>query len=311
MTAVVVLGMYRSGTSALTRALGLLGSSLGPSANLGKFWESRAPRGRNERILAAFGGGWDCPPIMPEGWVDAPEVREVRPDARAALATFGAAPVFTWKDPRTCLTLPFWLELLDEPPVIVFTHRHPLEVAESQARRDHLGTAHSFALWERYNANAVSYSQGSRCFNIQYSELLADPVGTMRTFVDALASWGVHLPRAPEDTEMELTTSRRHHHTDAANVFDHPLATPSQRELFDLLREIDGRHDALALPRPVPTPGAVSLELLQLAARANHAEVDARRAKAELRRRTSSRRQVVRTFVDLTAVRLRRSTERH
>ena len=310
MTAVVILGMYRSGTSALTRALGLLGSSLGPDANLGKFWESRAIRGRNERILAAFGGGWDCPTQLPEGWVQTPEVREVRPDARLALAGFGGG-VFTWKDPRTCLTLPFWLDVLDEPPVLVFTHRHPLEVAASQARRDQLGTAHSFALWERYNADAITYSQGLRTFNIQYTELLADPVATMRALVDALDGWGVKLPRSPEATDMELTTSRRHHHTDAEDVFDHPLATPSQRELFALLRKIDGTHDALTLPSAVPAPDAVSLELLALAARANHAEVDARRAKAELRRRTGSRRRVVRTFVDLTAVRLRRAAARH
>ncbi|MGZ4735144.1 MAG: sulfotransferase family protein [Acidimicrobiia bacterium] len=308
MTAVVVLGMYRSGTSALTRALGLLGSSLGPPANLGKFWESRAPRGRNERILAAFGGGWDCPPVMPEDWVRAPEVLEVRPEARAALATFGDASVFTWKDPRTCLTLPFWLELLDEPPVIVFTHRHPLEVAASQARRDQLGTAHSFALWERYNGDALRYSQGLRTFSIEYPQLLADPVGTMRALVDSLEGWGVHLPRSPETTDMELSTSRRHHHTDVEASFDDPLATPSQRDLFDLLRSIDGPHDALELPKPVPEPGAVSVELLALAARANRAEGDARRAKMELRRRTGSRRNVVRTFVDLTMVRLRRRT---
>ena len=76
-------------------------------------------------------------------------------------------------------------------------------------------------------------------------------------------------------------------------------------------RKIDGPHDALTLPGPVPAPDAVSLELLALAARANRAEMDARRVKAELRRQTGSRRRAMRTFVDLTAVRLRRSSARH
>jgi hypothetical protein len=68
MTAIVILGMHRSGTSATTRALGLLGASLGPPANLGKFWENQVMRRPNEQLLEAFGGGWECPPELPEGW---------------------------------------------------------------------------------------------------------------------------------------------------------------------------------------------------------------------------------------------------
>jgi hypothetical protein len=310
MTAVIVLGMYRSGTSALTRALGLLGSSLGPEAELGKFWESRATRGPSRKILTAFGGGWECPPVLPDGWLEAPPVRALRPEAEAALAGFGPGPAFTWKDPRTCLTLPFWLDLLDEPPVIVFSHRHPVEVAASQAKRLDLGTAHSFALWERYNADALTSAQGLRTVCIEYPRLLADPVPTMRALVDTLDGWGIKLPGAPETTDMELSPSRRHHHTDDDAGFDHPLATPSQRELFAIMREIDGPHDALTLPRPVPAPDPVSVELLDLARRAHRAEVDARQTKKELRRRHESGRRLLRAGYDLAKVRARDLTHR-
>jgi len=309
MTAVVVLGMYRSGTSALTRALGLLGSSLGPEAALGKFWESRATRGPSRKILAAYGGGWDSPPVLPAGWVDAPAVRALRPEAKSALASFGTGPAFTWKDPRTCITLPFWLDLLDEPPIIVFSHRHPVEVAASQAKRQDVGIAHSLALWERYNADALTQAQGLRTVCIEYPRLLAAPVPTMRALVDTLAGWGVELPGAPETTDMELSASRRHHHTEDAG-FDHPLATDSQRDLFDLMREIDGPHDALQLPRPVSAPAPISLELLDLARRAYRAEVDARETKAELERRSESGRRLLRAGYDLAKVRVRDLTHR-
>ena len=132
-------------------------------------------------------------------------------------------------------------------------------------------------------------------------------VGTMRGLVDSLEGWGVHLPRSPETTDMELSTSRRHHHTDVDVGVRRPLATASQRDLFDLLRSIDGPHDAVELPKPVPEPDAVSVEQLARSRRARTAaEGDAWRAQMELRRRTGSRRNVVHTFVELTKVRLRR-----
>jgi hypothetical protein len=296
MTAIVILGMHRSGTSATTRALGLLGASLGPPQNLGKFWENQVMRRPNERLLEAFGGGWECPPVMPEGWPSTPPAQALVPEARAALAEYGSAPVFVWKDPRTCMTLPFWLELLDEPPVVVFIHRHPMEVAASLRTRNFLGTAHGFALWERFNGDALRHAVGLRTIVFEYGELVAEPEGTMQQLVDALNHWGVHLPRDPATTDLELTAKRRHHEADAG-VFDDPVSTPSQRELFALLPKLAGAHDAFALPAPLPEPSPLSTELLEVCAQLRTARQETRQANTDLRRLAGSRKRLLRQLL--------------
>lgn len=297
MTAIVVLGMHRSGTSATTRALGLLGASLGPPANLGKFWENQVMRRSNEQLLEAFGGGWECPPELSEDWVGAPEAKALVPAARAALAEYGSAPVFVWKDPRTCMTLPFWLELFDEPPVIVIIHRHPQEVAASLRTRNSLTPAHGYALWERFNGDALRNSVGLRTIVIEYPTLVAEPQETMQRIVDTLSRWGITLPRDPATTDMELSASRRHHEADPG-AFDDPLATPSQRELYALLPSYTGEHDAFSLDRPVPDPSPISVELLAICARLRQAQKETRQANTELRRLAGSRKRLLRRLLE-------------
>src|ERR1019366_7940994 len=67
--------MHRSGTSAVSRILNLLGADLGPEGDLlteydnpAGHWESKALVACNDRILAAFGRSWDFPPWTAPGW---------------------------------------------------------------------------------------------------------------------------------------------------------------------------------------------------------------------------------------------------
>jgi len=301
MKPVVILGVFRSGTSATTRALGLLGASMGPQSDMGKFWENGPMRSVNELLLEAFGGGWECPPVLPAGWAESPEARALLPQARATLAAeFGSAPVMVWKDPRTCITLPFWRQVFDEEPVVVFIHRHPVEVARSMMNHNPLTRGHAFAIWERYNADALTSSVGLPTVVISYPPLVTDPVATMTGLVDSLAGWGVALPKDPATTELELTTSRRHQQVDAQAVFDDPLATDSQRELFALLHELPAQSNAFAVPRAIPAPNPLSLELLELAAQARVSRRDALIARNELGRVAGSRRRLLQRLIDQT-----------
>jgi hypothetical protein len=63
------------------------------------------------------------------------------------------------KDPRMCIALPTWLELLDRPPAVVFTYRHPLEVAMSLHKREEgITLSHGLRLWIVYNMRAIQNS---------------------------------------------------------------------------------------------------------------------------------------------------------
>ena len=63
------------------------------------------------------------------------------------------------KDPRMCIALPTWLKLLDDKPAVVFTYRHPLEVAMSlKHREENFTIEHGLRLWIIYNMRAVQNS---------------------------------------------------------------------------------------------------------------------------------------------------------
>src|SRR6516162_6096727 len=116
-----LLGMHRSGTSLIARIINLLGVSLGPKEHLMKpllenprgFWEHTALTGINEEILAKLGGNWHEPPAFPAGWERSPQFADLRRRARALIeADFNTVDSWGWKDPRNCLTLPFWQSIL-------------------------------------------------------------------------------------------------------------------------------------------------------------------------------------------------------
>ena len=82
-TAILVLGMSRSGTSLCTRVLNILGADLpmdlvGPApSNPTGHWEPKHLVALNDRILRGLGRSWDDPRPMPAG---SPASRETPSD---------------------------------------------------------------------------------------------------------------------------------------------------------------------------------------------------------------------------------------
>ena len=72
----LVVGMHRSGTSAITGSLGVLGFNtphvrdrMGfSSASNAEHWESLSLSAYNDHLLAKLGGSWDAPPDLPLRW---------------------------------------------------------------------------------------------------------------------------------------------------------------------------------------------------------------------------------------------------
>lgn len=262
-----MLGMHRSGTSAITRALGLLGAETGAPDQLGHLLEHRGLRSINRQLITRAGGTWDGPPPGAH-WLDDPRLE--RFDARAAeamQAAFGDAGTVVWKDPRTCITLPRWLPHLGDRPVAVIIHRHPVEVAASLEVRNGMSAALAFAVWERYNAEALRHAAALPTFVVEYGQMVIEPRETVVALAEAMAGWGIVLPNDPRTTDVGLDATARHHQADLLARFDHPDATPSQQVVFDQLRRLDGPHDVLALTTPVPEPSPASVDLMRLAAR--------------------------------------------
>ncbi|CAN5519709.1 hypothetical protein BH11ARM2_BH11ARM2_23490 [soil metagenome] len=110
----------------------------------------------NDAILAAFGGTWDNPPTLPEGWVSDPQLNASREEAGKVVADLAARGFWGWKDPRTCLTLPFWQELVPNMSVVLCV-RHPFEVAQSLAgrRESYVPRGRAMNLWQASYAAAI------------------------------------------------------------------------------------------------------------------------------------------------------------
>jgi hypothetical protein len=183
-TVVCVLGMHRSGTSVLTRVLNLLGVHLGPPDGLMRpvpddneegFWEHTGFFEVNERILARFGGSWDRPPAFPLGWERSEIVADLRERATDLIrADFAETAMWGWKDPRSCLTLPFWQTLL--PPMrYVVCLRNPLSVARSLQRRDGMPIGKGGNLWLLHVTSALAHTEGHTRLIASYERLLAEP----------------------------------------------------------------------------------------------------------------------------------------
>ena len=218
----IVLGMHRSGTSLLARCLSLLGVELGPAEHLlpatkfnpTGFWEHEAVVKLNDEILASFGGTWRDLPALPDGWERDARLDPLREKAAAILAAdFAGRTSWGFKDPRTCITLPFWKPLLPGPRYILCL-RNPADVAHSLSHT--MPYADGAALWLRYVEASLRHTAGETRILISYEELLADVSGAMRRLARELdlSATDEALAQAAEFARDEL----RHHRTSIADL---------------------------------------------------------------------------------------------
>ncbi len=182
--AIIIIGMHRSGTSALTGMLQLagvdLGSNLVPPAddNPKGFFEHNDIWRIHHRLLQGLGSDWDDTRSLPSGWEQTDVAQESRQEILSVLARdFGASQLWAVKDPRLSRTFPIWPSILDDIKAsahVILAVRHPLEVARSIARRDKLELPHALGMWLRYSLDAeISTRSVGRAVS-NYPDLLND-----------------------------------------------------------------------------------------------------------------------------------------
>ena len=228
---VLVLGMHRSGTSALTRVLNLHGVALGTglmSAGAGNtkgFWEKQAVADLNDRLLTSLDRSWVDPRPLPDGWASSEAAAAATDDATELLAEFYREPLFAIKDPRIGPLLPVWLAALDRAgvrAVAVCLLRDPAEVAASLAHRDGWPEGLGSLLWSRSTHDTFEHLAGVPHCIIRYDALLRDWRAEIGRLSAVLA---IELPRdsdaAAGDVEAFLDASERH-------VGDGALWSPAQ-----------------------------------------------------------------------------------
>lgn len=240
---VLVLGMHRSGTSALTRVLSLLGCDLPKTlvpahpSNEAGHWESLPIVELNDDILNSAGTNQNDWLAFNPGWYASPKAAEFKERALSALAEeFGKSRLFALKDPRICRFAPFWLDVLDTAgvrPAIIMPIRNPLEVAESLFRRNGFDPALGHLLWLRHVLEAEAGSRGWPRFHTSFESLLTGWSSLAAAAQDKL---GVSWPRLSaltgEEIDAFLTDRLRHHQASPRSISDNPLLSSWLRDAF-------------------------------------------------------------------------------
>ncbi len=197
---VLVLGMHRSGTSAVAgvlQAAGLFGGDEGgfmaPTPdNPAGYWERERLRLFNDRLLASLDWGWDTPPALPPP-VPPPRAGFVE-EGRRLVREIIARPTATFiKDPRISLLLPWWRQMLLDRLVAIVVLRDPDEVAWSVSVRDGLAPPLGHALWGAYHRHLVKGLEGLPVVIVSYSHLVADPGSVVPDLLRQLEQFGVSV----------------------------------------------------------------------------------------------------------------------
>ena len=180
-----VLGMARSGTSALTRVLSLCGGALptglvgAMEANPRGFFESRKATYVSESILRRNGSAGYDPSLrlQEEVALDAKEKAACLADMGAFLATLPTAPLVVIKDHRINALIPMWFEAARAAGFDVATVnavRHPQEVIASVAKNAPAAPELTDSLWLKYNLLAERNTRTVPRVFVEYPNLLDD-----------------------------------------------------------------------------------------------------------------------------------------
>lgn len=214
---IVILGTFRSGTSALATALNSMGVYFGAERdfypanefNPGGFWELKDQQVLNAQILNVFGMNFYQVDRLPEGWADIPGGLAAVNQVRSFLHThFEGRARWGWKEPATSVLMPIYkaaceAEGLD--PVYAVSVRHPLSVAASQRRRQsdwgykeavESGAKdvvpvedRTLGLWVQFTLASLKETHGKPRAIVSYEDFLRDPRQSLDALANLITDW--------------------------------------------------------------------------------------------------------------------------
>ena len=248
-TALLILGMHRSGTSSMAGAMVRLGGAaplnlLPPQDdNPRGFWESSVLVTLNDQILAAGGSHWEDWRQFDPSRIDATTAFALEGQARSALAgEFGQASLAVIKDPRMCRLMPFWSSVFRQAnwsvrPVLQL--RSPLEVALSLNRRDGIPLGLGCLIWLRHVLDAEAGTRNMRRAIVDWNDFLGDPRLTLGRVGEQLA---VVWPRWSDGVLAEIdefvSADMRRQRASDTDLQVHPAVNDLVREAYAAVREL-------------------------------------------------------------------------
>ncbi|GAB3729477.1 hypothetical protein GCM10028794_03930 [Silanimonas algicola] len=214
-TTLVVLGMHRSGTSAVAGALVARGADAGDallpstSDNANGYFEDARLVAASDALLASAGLAWDEPGPLPRP-LGAPAAQATMREVFGALR--GRSKPAVVKDPRACRLVPEWSQAMAEAglrPAYLIVLRDPREVAASLRARDGMSDYRAAQLWLEHLLEAEHATRGASRVFIDFADLLSAPDATLDAALDVLGLGDVLRPDPARGTGVEARLRRQ------------------------------------------------------------------------------------------------------
>lgn len=242
-TAIVVLGMHRSGTSSLSGSLCRLGckepTSLIPASddNERGYYESLKIRDLNDAVLASAGSAWDDWRVFSESWISSPVATVFEEQACATIVQeYGLAQLIVVKDPRMCRMMPFWTRALNRAGYAIrciLLVRSPLEVASSLWLRDEFPIDKSLLLWLRHVLDAEAITRDLPRAVLHWPDFLDDwRLALTHAGEQISVSWPRLADQSASEIDHFLSPSLRHNVTTKEALVVDPYVNEWVRETY-------------------------------------------------------------------------------
>ncbi|CAH1201519.1 hypothetical protein PAECIP111893_01641 [Paenibacillus plantiphilus] len=243
-TAIIILGMHRSGTSLLAKTVRALGVCLGSEEqmigpredNPEGFWEHAEIVDIHEKLLASLSSSWDTTEPLPAEWWQSEEAAASREQLKAIIARdFSQHRIWGFKDPRTCLLLPLWKPIFEElniVPSYILCLRNPLNVAASLQKRDRFTNEKSFALWTLHVLSSLYHTRDEKRIIVSYDRLVEQPVETGKAISHFL---NIPFDEEARDRMSSLPNRTLRHGTFATNeMFQLQSVPPIVKHIYQI-----------------------------------------------------------------------------
>ncbi|MFO8088495.1 MAG: hypothetical protein R6U13_01545, partial [Desulfatiglandaceae bacterium] len=244
----VILGMHRSGSTVLAGCLKLMGVNLENATvqgdhdgHSGSFENSEIGK-IHETLLRHLGCRWDMESGFQRNWEKGRAAKKAEESLGSILQRrfLTEDRPFAVGDPRMCRLMPLWKTVLanhDVKPCVVVILRQPTEVAMSLEQCCGLDLTKGHRLWSAYNREAFEGCTGLEYLLITFDQLLADPVGTLRSLAELSSLSGLDpVGHAWEILNFVRQELKIHHQSEAEGLKSPNF--PSYAALYDQLRSL-------------------------------------------------------------------------
>ena len=223
---IVVLGMHRSGTSAMAGALSVVGCGFNSKLvkadkfdNPKGYWEPVEVVNINDRVFSSNNMDYMCYWPFPKNWKDTVTFSQECGVAKQWLKTsFEETNFLVIKDPRLCRTLPLWRQAIDEIGITEFyihVFRNPLDVVSSLQRRDSsLPKSYALLVWLIHTLDALKTCCLERSILVGFSSLLNEPQDTISQIEKSFnVEWPLSTEKRGGELDSFLSKELMHHHS--------------------------------------------------------------------------------------------------